>query len=134
MRFCYGLLLYLYYFNCYFYFNHCSNSKLNCLAVIQNIKVVAVFFIWKSLWVLPKACIKIEASAIYTYLFFLNYALSSCWKIKSFCDCCFPQQIQRQNTVQSYILQDYSSVRIGFNMINKCHTLLIVYTMFIKIS
>ena len=25
--------------------------------------------------------------------------------------------------VQCYILQDYSSVRIGFSMINKCHTL-----------
>ena len=28
---------------------------------------------------------------------------------------------------------DYSSVKIGFNMINTCHTLSIVYTMLVKI-
>ena len=28
-----------------------------------------------------------------------------------------------------YILRDYSSMRIGFNMISKCHTLPIVYTL-----
>ena len=39
---------------------------------------------------------------------------------------CFPQQIRPQITVtvQLYILRDYSSVIIGFNMISKHHTLL----------
>ena len=41
---------------------------------------------------------------------------------------CFPQQIRTQITVQWYILKDYSSVRIDFNMIKKQHTLPIVYT------
>ena len=43
-----------------------------------------------------------------------------CWKTKSCCDRCFSEQIRPQTTVQLYVLQDYSSVRIGFNMINKC--------------
>ena len=30
-----------------------------------------------------------------------------------------------------YILRDYSSAGIGFNMISKCHTLLVVYTMLV---
>ena len=42
-------------------------------------------------------------------------------------------QIKPQTTVQSDILRNYSSVRIGFNMVNKCHTLSIVYTMLGKI-
>ena len=50
-------------------------------------------------------------------------------KMKSCFDRCFPQQIRPQTTVQSYILRDCSSVRIGFNMINKRHTLPIVYAM-----
>ena len=34
-------------------------------------------------------------------------------------------------TVQLYILQDYSSVRIGFNISNKRHTQGVVYTMLV---
>ena len=60
---------------------------------------------------------RIVVCAIYTSLFFLLH-------------CCFPLQIRPQTTVQWYILPDYSSVRIGFNVINKHHTLYIVYTMF----
>ena len=57
--------------------------------------------------------IKIVTHAIYTYLFFsYTYTLQ-------FCDRCFPWQIRPKTTVQLYILQDYSSVRIGFNTINK---------------
>ena len=57
---------------------------------------------------------------------FLILTLLFCWKIKS-CDCCFHQQIWPQTTVQLYIaIQGYSSVRIGFNMINKRHILPIV--------
>ena len=56
-------------------------------------------------------------------IFSYTHALLFCWKIKSCCHRCFPQQIRLQITVQLYILQDYSSVRIGFNMINKRHTL-----------
>ena len=38
-----------------------------------------------------------------------------------------------QITVQLGILQEYSSMRIGFNMINNRHTLPIVYTMLVWI-
>ena len=63
-----------------------------------------VFAIRKSLWVLQKACIKIVARAIYTYLFFsYTYTLIFCWKIKSCCDHCFPQQIRPHTTVQRCI-------------------------------
>ena len=61
-----------------------------------------------------------------TYFFSYTYTLLFCWKMKSFCDHCFSQQIRQQTTVQ-YIFRDYSSVRIGFNMTNKCHTLPIAY-------
>ena len=44
---------------------------------------------------------------------------------------CFPQKIRAQTTVQLCILQDYSSVRIAFNMNNKCHILPLVYTMLV---
>ena len=45
-------------------------------------------------------------------------------KIKSCCICCFSQQTSRlQTNGQLYILQGCSSVKSGFNMINKCHTL-----------
>ena len=50
---------------------------------------------------------------------------------KSCCDRFFPQQTIAQNTVQLYVLRDYSSVWIGFNMINKHHTLPVVYTMLV---
>ena len=62
-------------------------------------------------------------SPIFSYTFIL------CWKIKSCCDSCFPQQIRPYTAVQWYILGDYSIVRIGFNMINKRHTLSMVYTL-----
>ena len=70
-----------------------------------------------------------------TYLFFFSYTytLLFCWKIKCCCDRYFPEQIRPQTTVQWYILQNYLSVKIGFNMINKCHTLPIAYTMLVKI-
>ena len=85
--------------------------------------MVSVFSIWKSLQVLRKAHIKIVAHAVFTYLFLTYvYTLLFCWKIKSCCDCCFPQQIIPQNTIQSYMLWDYPRVMIGVN-INKCHTL-----------
>ena len=68
---------------------------------------------------------------LHLHIFFSYiYTLLFCWKIKSCCDRCFPQQIGPQTTVQWYILRDYSSVRIGFNMINKCHTLPIVYRIY----
>ena len=44
---------------------------------------ITVFSIWKSLWVLQKALIKIVAHAIYTYQFFsFTYTLLFCSKIK----------------------------------------------------
>ena len=39
--------------------------------------------------------------------------------------------LRPQTTVQLYILGYYSSVRIGFNMNNKHHTLPIIYTMLV---
>ena len=71
-----------------------------------------------------KALIKIMVCAMYTYLFLLfTYTHLFCSKIKSWQGCCFHQQITPQTTVQLYILQDYSSVRIGLSMNNKRHTL-----------
>ena len=73
---------------------------------------ITVFSIWKSLWVSQKDCIKIVVCAIYTYLH------SPLWlEKKKNCDHFFPQQIRPQTTVQWYILQDYSSVRIGFSIL-----------------
>ena len=66
-------------------------------------------------------------------IFSSTYTLLLCGKIKSYCDHCFPQQIRPQNTVQLYILQDYSSGRIDFNRNNKPHSLPIVYTMLVYI-
>ena len=57
-------------------------------------------------------------------IFSCTYTLLFCWKIKSCCDHCHPQQIRPQTIVQLYILWGYSSVKIGFNTKNKCHTLL----------
>ena len=77
-----------------------------------------------SLFHSEKARIKIVACAIYTYqIFSCTYTLLFWRKIKICCDHCYIQYIRPQITVQQYILQDYSSLRIGFNMINKPHTL-----------
>ena len=85
---------------------------------------ITVCSIWKSLQVLQKVHMKIVARAIYTYRFFsYTYTLLLCWKIRS----C----IRPQTTVQWYTLHGYSSVKFGFNMINKCHT---VFTMLVKIN
>ena len=84
----------------------------------------------KSLHVLQKARIKIVTRAIYTYLLFsYTYTLLFCWKTRSCCDNCFPQEIRPQTTIQWYLLQYYFSTRIGFIMIKKRHALPIVYTM-----
>ena len=66
---------------------------------IIMIITTTLFSKWKSLWVLQKARIKIVARAIHTYVFFYTYTLLFCWKIKSCCDCYFPQQIRSQTTV-----------------------------------
>ena len=66
-----------------------------------------------------------------TYVFLIHALSSSAGKLKSCCDRCFPQQIRPQSTVQLYILQEYSSVRIGFSMIIKRHILPIVYAVLI---
>ena len=82
--------------------------------VLSRLLHFSVFSIWKSLQVLQKACIKIVACAIYTYLFF-SYTctvLFRCKKKKGCCDHCFLQRIRPITTVRLCILQDYSSVRI----------------------
>ena len=59
------------------------------------------------------------------YLFFsYTSTLLICRNIKSYCDCYFPQKIRPLITVQLYVAWDYSSMRVGFNMTNKRHTLL----------
>ena len=114
----------------FYVFHHAS-----CQLIISKLfrkPLVSVFSIWKSLWVLQKAHIKIVARAIYTCLFFFILTLSSsAWKIKSCCHRCFSQQIRLQITVQLYILRGYSSVRIGFNMTNKHHKLPVVCNMLV---
>ena len=108
---------------------HTVTTEVMTQKKILSMWTPSFFSIWKSLWVLQKARIKIVVHAIYTCLFFsYTYTLLFCWKIKSCGVCCFLQQIRLQITVQWYVLQDYSSVSIGFNMTNKCHTLPIIYT------
>ena len=116
----------------------CWASYQNQLSKHQNfyrdLKTISVFFIRKLLQGAQKARIKIVVLAIYTYLFFsYSCTLLFYWKVKSCCDRCFPQQIRSKNNVQWYIIRAYSSLRIGFNMINKRHTLPIVYSMLVKI-
>ena len=123
------------FFTCYLSWTLGSLSKCSQLKVF-SIGIILVdvpaFSIWKSLQVLEKASIKMMACAIYTYLVFsYTCTLLFWWKTKSYCDCCFLQQIILQKTVQLDMLLDYSSVRIGFNMINKCLTLPVVYTMLV---
>ena len=116
----------------------CRASYQNQLSNHQNfygdLKTFSVFFIRKLLRGAQKARIKIVVLAIYTYLFFsYKYTLLFYWKIKSCCDRYFPQKIRPKNNVQWYIWRGYSSMRIGFSMINKRHTLPIVYSMLVKI-
>ena len=59
-------------------------------------------------------------------IFFLYMHSLFFWKIKICSDRCFHQQIRLQTTVQWYIVRDYSSAKIVFNIINKCHTLPII--------
>ena len=65
-------------------------------------------------------CYKKLASRLWPMLFILTdffsftYTFLFCGKIKSCCDCCFPQQIRPQTTIQLYTLRDYSKVGIGF--------------------
>ena len=94
-----------------------------------------VFSILKSLPELQKAHIKIVALAIYLHLpiFSFTNTLSHLWQNKKLLWLLFPQQIRPQSTVQLYILQGYSSVRISFNMNNKCQALPILYTMLVLI-
>ena len=49
-----------------------------------------------------------DCGPCYLHLTIFSYtqALLFCWKIKICCDCCFPQQIRLQTTVQWYILRD----------------------------
>ena len=76
---------------------------------------------------LQKALFKIVACAIYIYTSYTLFIHLHFVYIQS----PFPQQIVPQNTVQLYMLRDCSSVRIGFNMINKRRTLPVVYTMLV---
>ena len=94
--------------------------------------IFSVFSIWKSLWVLQKSFHQ-DCSLWYLHLVNVFLCIHSplLLEIKSSCDHCFPQQIILQNTDQWYMLQDHSSVKISFNMINKRHLLPVVYTMLV---
>ena len=61
-------------------------------------------------------------------IFFLYIHYPFLLENKKLCDRCFPQRIIPHNTVQLYC---YSSVRIDFNIINKRHTLPVLYTMLV---
>ena len=77
-----------------------------------------------------KARIKIVAPGIFI-VFLLNAVSSSAGKEKSYCcDHCFLQEIRPQINLQIYILQDYSSVIIGFNVIKR-HKLPVVFNMLV---
>ena len=69
----------------------CSCSYLTSPSCNQEYQLI-VFSIWKQLWVLQKAFIKIMACAFTLIYFFLIHTLLVCWKTKT-CDCCFLQQI-----------------------------------------
>ena len=66
-------------------------------------------------------------------IFFLIHTLPSSAGKQKVVVISFPQQIRPKATVQWSILRDYSGVRIGFNMISKCHILPILCTMLVKI-
>ena len=82
---------------------------------------------------LQKARIKLLTRVLYrlTY-FFLNRQSSSAGKWKVVVIAVFLSKLD-QATVQLCILRDYCSVRIGYNMINKHHTLSILYTVLVQI-
>ena len=68
----------------------------------------------------------------YLHLPFFSYTCTYLfWKIRSYRDLCFPQQVRSQTTVHLCILQGYCSVRIDFNIDYKRHTLPIVNTMLV---
>ena len=52
---------------------------------------------------------------------------------KSCCDFCFPQESKPQTDHCSIIYMTRQSVRIGFNVIKKCHILPVVYAILVKI-
>ena len=95
-------------------------------------KTNAVFSTWKSQRVLEKVASRLW-SVLFTPIFFLY--IDSCLLLENSCcwDCCFSQQVRSQTFVQWNILQDYSSVRIAFNMINKCNTVPLVHNVLVKI-
>ena len=78
-----------------------------------------------------KLTLKLWPCYLHLSIFTFTYTLLVCDKIKSCCDHRFPQQIRPQNTAQLYILRDYSSGTIGFNMKNKRHSLPVVYTILV---
>ena len=65
----------------------------------------------------------------YFFFFFLHTLF--CIKNKRLLWMLFSSAALTTGTVQLYILQDYSSVRIGFNISNKRHTQGVVYTMLV---
>ena len=88
-----------------------------------------VFSIWRSA---TKSLHQDRGRWFYPYLFYIHTLPYSVGKQKVVV-ISFPQQIRPQTFVQWHILQDYSSVKIAFNMINKFHPLPIVNNMLVKI-
>ena len=79
-----------------------------------------------------RSSVQILDTTLHILFFSYTYNLLFCWKIKSCCDCCFPQKIRLQTTVQ-YILQDYSGVTC-FNMINKLTSYKLYYLVVFSIA
>ena len=109
------------------YWNVGADHLLFCHAkLFQKIRgLELVFSIWKSLGVLQRAFIKIMASDIYPYLFLYIHSpillenKKLLWSV-------FHSKLDHRPLFND-ILQEYSSVKIAFNMINKCHPLPIVH-------
>ena len=99
---------------------------------IKICPIWAIFSTWNSLQGYKKLTSR-SCSRLFTltYFFHSHTFTSTAAKQKVMWLYCLPQQIRLQATVQLYILWDYSSVRIGFSINKKCHTLAVVYTMLV---
>ena len=103
-----------------------TDHKFSSVTITPTVEL-SVFSIQKPLWVLQKARIR---QYLHLPIFSFTCAFLFCRKISCF-GCCFSQQITPQNTVQLFMLRDYSTERIRFYMINKCHALPVVHIMLV---
>ena len=98
---------------------------------LLDVKSINVFHIKITMSVTRNLHQDCDPCYLHLPIFSYTYTLLFCCKTKSCCNQCFPQQIRPQTIVELCILQNYSSVRIGFSVNNKHHTLPIVYTILV---